>query len=125
MVTRLEKTEKKEDVAERLALLIDDITSSIYLNVCRGLFEKDQTKRAEAKRLEAIAQDKRDELARCARHALTVTAHCRPCPSATTRTRALNSPHSCMLSCRKKRERSTSDEARQRRHRLRNVFVPA
>jgi hypothetical protein len=29
-------------LAERLALLIADLTSSIYTNVCRGLFEKDK-----------------------------------------------------------------------------------
>eukprot|EP00606_Chrysophyceae_sp_TOSAG23-5_P000891 GSChrysophyteH2.ASY1.ANO1.1126.1 assembled CDS len=40
--TRLQKTEKKEVLQERLDLLIADITESIYLNVCRGLFEKDK-----------------------------------------------------------------------------------
>jgi len=42
VTTRLQKTEKKENLEERLALLIKDITMSIYLNVCRGLFEKDK-----------------------------------------------------------------------------------
>ena len=27
-------------LAERLALLIDDLTESIFTNICRGLFEK-------------------------------------------------------------------------------------
>jgi dynein heavy chain len=40
--SRLQKTEKKEKLEDRLALLIEDITLSIYLNVCRGLFEKDK-----------------------------------------------------------------------------------
>ena len=40
--TRLQKTEKKDILQERLDLLIKDITMSIYLNVCRGLFEKDK-----------------------------------------------------------------------------------
>jgi len=39
---RLQKTEKKEKLKERLELLIIDITRSIYSNVCRGLFEKDK-----------------------------------------------------------------------------------
>lgn len=39
---RLQKTEKKEVLAERLSLLIEDITQSMYINVCRGLFEKDK-----------------------------------------------------------------------------------
>ena len=40
VVQRLEKTEKKEVLEERLALLIDDLTESIFTNICRGLFEK-------------------------------------------------------------------------------------
>jgi dynein heavy chain len=39
---RLQKTEKKEVLEDRLALLVADITQSIYFNVCRGLFEKDK-----------------------------------------------------------------------------------
>lgn len=39
---RLVKTEKKQVVQERLELLIGDITTSIYSNVCRGTFEKDK-----------------------------------------------------------------------------------
>ena len=39
---RLEVTEKKEVLQERINLLISDITESFYLNICRGLFEKDK-----------------------------------------------------------------------------------
>jgi dynein heavy chain len=39
---RLQKTEKKDVLQERLDLLVADITRSIYTNVCRGLFEKDK-----------------------------------------------------------------------------------
>ena len=39
---RLEVTEKKEVLQERISLLIEDITTSFYLNICRGLFEKDK-----------------------------------------------------------------------------------
>lgn len=35
-------TEKKEKVIDRINLLISDITESFYLNICRGLFEKDK-----------------------------------------------------------------------------------
>lgn len=39
---RLQKTDKKDVLQDRLDLLIADITNSIYTNVCRGLFEKDK-----------------------------------------------------------------------------------
>lgn len=39
---RLELTEKKDKISERISLLINDITESFYLNICRGLFEKDK-----------------------------------------------------------------------------------
>ena len=39
---RLEVTEKREKVTDRINLLINDITESFYLNICRGLFEKDK-----------------------------------------------------------------------------------
>ena len=42
VVQRLQKTEKKEVLNDRLELLVSDLTSSIYTNVCRGLFEKDK-----------------------------------------------------------------------------------
>jgi len=35
---RLEVTEKKDKLQERINLLIEDITESFYLNICRGLF---------------------------------------------------------------------------------------
>ena len=39
---RLESTEKKEILQERIDLLISDLTESFYTNICRGLFEKDK-----------------------------------------------------------------------------------
>jgi dynein heavy chain, axonemal len=40
--TRIEKTEKSAHLPTRLNTLIKDLAEAVYLNICRGLFEKDK-----------------------------------------------------------------------------------
>ena len=42
VLQRLQKTEKCSELEDRLKLLREDLTRSIYFNVCRGVFEKDK-----------------------------------------------------------------------------------
>jgi dynein heavy chain len=39
---RLEKSEKSKVLEERIEILLQDVISSFYTNICRGLFEKDK-----------------------------------------------------------------------------------
>lgn len=39
---RLDKSQKSEILEERLNILISDITDQFFINICRGLFEKDK-----------------------------------------------------------------------------------
>lgn len=39
---RMRESEKSDDVQKRIDIMIEDITRSMYVNVCQGLFEKDK-----------------------------------------------------------------------------------
>lgn len=39
---RLDKSEKSDQLDKRLNILINDITESFFINICRGLFERDK-----------------------------------------------------------------------------------
>lgn len=39
---RLERSEQSDELEKRLDILVNDITKSFYLSICRGLFERDK-----------------------------------------------------------------------------------